>query len=146
MARTTSSITIQRPIEEVFAVLTDVEKSGLWFPGNVEEHWTSPPPHGVGSTRRAVVTMFGRRSENDAVTTVFDPPHRAGMRGTSPTAPFDAVLTFAPDGDGTQVEVTTAFHLRGWTRILAPVISTVYGWAWGRGLRTLKRMMESGEL
>ena len=146
MARTTNTITIRRPIEDVFAVLTDVEKTGRWFPGNVEEHWTSPPPHGVGSTRRAVVTMFGRRSENDAVATEYDPPHRAGMRGTSPNAPFDATLTFAPDGDGTSVEFTTTFNLRGWTRIFGPVVAGVYGWASARGLRSLKRMMESGEL
>ena len=146
MASATNTITIRRPMEDVFAVLTDVEKTGLWFPGNVEEHWTSPPPHGVGSTRRAVVTMFGRRTENDGVATEYDPPHRAAMRGTTPNAPFDATLTFAPDGDGTRVEVTTAFHLRGWTRIVGPVVVTLYGWAWSRGLRTLKRMMESGAL
>ena len=146
VGKATNTITIRRPIEDVFAVMTDVEKSGLWFPGNVQEHWTSPPPHGVGSTRRAVVTVLGRRTENDAVTTLYDPPHRAGMRGTSPNAPFDATLRFAPDGDGTLVEVTTAFDLHGWTRIFGPVISSVFGWAWARGLRTLKRMMESGEL
>ena len=83
--RVTNRITIRRPIEDVFAVLTDVEKTGTWFPGNVKEHWTSPGPHGVGSTRHAVVTTFGRRTENDAVTTEYDPPHRAAMRGTSPS-------------------------------------------------------------
>ena len=141
-----NTITIRRPIEDVFAVMTDVERTGVWFPGNVEEHWTSPPPLGVGSTRRAIVTMFGRRIENDAVATEYDPPHRAGMRGTSPNAPFDAILTFAPDGDGTRVEVTTAFAMRGRTRVFAPVVTRLYGWASARGLRTLKRMMESGEL
>jgi uncharacterized protein YndB with AHSA1/START domain len=146
MASTTSAITIRRPIEDVFAVATDVEKTGRWFPGNVQEHWTSPPPHGVGSTRRAVVTMFGRRSQNDAVTTEYDPPHRAGMRGTSPNAPFDTTLTFSPDGDGTRVELSTTFSFRGWTRIFGPVVSRGYGWAVARGLRTLKRLMESGEL
>lgn len=133
-------------IEDVFAVLTDVEKTGLWFPGNVQEHWTSPPPHGVGSTRRAVVSMFGRRSENDAVTTEYDPPQRAGMRGTSPNAPFDTTLIFSRDGDGTRVEFATTFTFRGLTRIFGPVVARGYGWAASRGLRTLKRMMESGQL
>ena len=47
MARTASSIVIARPIEDVFAVLTDVEKTGRWFPGDVTEWWTSDPPHGA---------------------------------------------------------------------------------------------------
>ena len=41
------SITIDRPIEDVFAVLTNVENTGAWFPADVEEWWTSPPPHGA---------------------------------------------------------------------------------------------------
>jgi uncharacterized protein YndB with AHSA1/START domain len=139
-------VTIRRPIEDVFAILTDVEQTGRWFPGNVEEHWTSPPPHGIGSTRHAIVTMFGRRTENDAVTTEYDPPHRAGIRGTTSNAPFDATLTFARNGDGTRVEVVTDFHLTGWTRLFGPVVAAMYGGLWARGLKNLKRMMESGEL
>ena len=100
MATTTKSITIRRPIEDVFAILTDVENTGKWFPGNVEEHWTSPSPHGVGSTRHAVVTMLGRRTENDAVTTEYQPPYRAAMKGTSPNAPFLVTLRFVPDPTG----------------------------------------------
>jgi hypothetical protein len=64
MSSVANRITIGRPIEDVFAILTDVEKTGLWYPGDVEEHWTSSSPHGVGSTRHAVVRMRGRRSEN----------------------------------------------------------------------------------
>jgi uncharacterized protein YndB with AHSA1/START domain len=38
-----SSVIINRPIEDVFAVLTNVENAGKWFPTQVEEWWTSPP-------------------------------------------------------------------------------------------------------
>jgi uncharacterized protein YndB with AHSA1/START domain len=147
MSTARNSITIRRPIEDVFSVLTDVENTGKWFPGNVEEHWTSAPPHGIGSTRHAIVTMFGRRTENDAVTTEYDPPHRAAMRGTTSNAPFDATLTFAPDdGHGTRVEVVTDFRLNGWTRLFGPLVAAMYGRLWARGLKNLKRMMESGEV
>jgi uncharacterized protein YndB with AHSA1/START domain len=146
MPSVTNRIKIRRPIDDVFAVLTDVGKTGLWFPGDVEEHWTSPPPHGVGSTRRAVVRMLGRRSENDAVVTEYDPPHRAAMEGTSPNAPFIATLVFEPEGGGTTVEVTTELPLRGAMRLVGPPFAWWYGRAWARGLRTLKSMMESGRL
>jgi uncharacterized protein YndB with AHSA1/START domain len=146
MSKVTNSKTIRRPIEDVFGVLTNVENTGKWFPGKVEEHWTSPPPHGVGSTRHAVATVLGRRSENDAVATEFQPPHRAAMAGTSPNAPFLVVLTFASVGDGTRVEVTSEFRLRGAMRILGPIVAVVYGRAWARGLARLKELMESGQL
>jgi uncharacterized protein YndB with AHSA1/START domain len=146
MSSVTSSITIRRAIEDVFAVLTDVEQTRQWFPGNVEEHWTSPAPHGVGSTRHAVVTMFGRRTENDAVVTEYKPPHRAVMKGTSPNAPFVVELTFARDGDGTDVEVISDIRIRGAARIFGPIVTAIYGRAWARGLANLKRLMESGAL
>ena len=142
----TRSVTIQRPIEDVFEVMTDVEKTGIWFPGNVEEHWTSPAPHGVGSTRHAVVKMLGRRSENDALVTEFEPPHRAVMRGTSPNAPFVVALTFEPERAGTRVDVTSEITLHGASRIFGPLVSAVYGRAWARGLANLKRLMESGAI
>jgi hypothetical protein len=92
------------------------------------------------------VQMRGRRSENDATVTEYDPPFRAAMRGTSPNAPFVATLVFSRDGNATLVEVTTQFVLRGASRIAGPFLAMWYGRAWARGLETLKRLMESGEL
>ena len=146
MPTVSSSITIARPIEDVFSIMTDVEMTGRWFPGNVEEHWTSPPPHGVGSTRHAVVTMFGRRTENDAVTTEYDPPRRAAIRGTSPNAPFEATLVFSRRSNSTHVEVTSNLRLTGVSRVLGPLIAWVYGRGWAQGLRNLKDLMETGKL
>ena len=146
MAVARNRITIRRSIEDVFAVLTDVEKTGTWFPGDVQEEWTSPAPHGVGSTRRAIVRVLGRQTANDAVATEFDPPRRAAMRGTSRNAPFLVTLDFATTGDGTQVDVTSEIGLRGGARVFGPLVVSVYGLAWGRGLRKLKALMESGQL
>ena len=146
MSRFTVRTSIRRPIEDVFAVLTDVEKSGMWFPGDVEEHWTSPPPHGVGSTRHAVVRMRGRTTENDAVVTEYDPPHRAAMAGTSPNAPFVGIFVFTQDGDATLVEVTIELSFRGPARIVGPPFAAWYRRAWVRGLQTFKAMMERSEL
>ena len=36
--------------------------------------------------------------------------------------------------------------MRGAQRLLGPVVAAVYGRAWGRGLETLKELMESGAL
>ena len=146
MSSATNRITIARPIDDVFAVLTDVEKTGMWFPGDVTEHWTSPPPHGIGSTRRAVVRMGRRQTENDAVVTEYDPPNRAEMKGIGPNAPFVATLSFAPADGGTQVTVTTQFLFQGLMRVIGPPFAAWYARSWNRGLRTLKSMMEAGEL
>jgi uncharacterized protein YndB with AHSA1/START domain len=146
MSSVTNSISIPRSIDDVFSVMTDVEMTGRWFPGDVEERWTSPPPHGVRSTRHAVVRMFGVRSENEAVVTEYQPPRRAVMEGTSPNAPFVVSLDLTARGNSTLVTVTSEIRLRGAARLFGPIVAAIYGRAWARGLRNLKGLMETGAL
>ena len=146
MSQISSSIVINRPIQDVFAVLTNVENTGKWFPGDVKEWWTSPPPHGVGSTRRARVKMGLMTTENDGVTTVYEPPHRAGMKGTSKNAPFEAMLTFESVDGGTRVESNVDLFMTGAAKLFGGMFTRWYGKSWDQGLGNLKRMMESGEL
>lgn len=146
MAQVRNSIVIARPIEDVFAVLTDVERTGTWFPGDVTEWWLTEPPHGVGSRRRARTRLGPFSMENDAVATVYDPPHHAAMRGLSRWAPFNADLRFSRVDDGTRVIVDSTIEGDGSMRLLAPLFVRMFGRGWRIGLARLKAMMESGEL
>ena len=139
-------IEIKRPIEDVFAVLTDVTKTGRWYQARVEEWWVTPPPHGIGSVRRARVHVLGRATENDAVVTEHDPPRRAALKGLSAAAPFDVTLTFESIDGGTRVIVESAFHLTGAMRLIGFLFVGSYERGWERGLANLKQMMEAGEL
>jgi uncharacterized protein YndB with AHSA1/START domain len=145
-SRISDSITINRPIEEVFGVLTNVENTGKWFPADDTEWWTSEPPHGVGSTRHARIRIGWFSSEYDAVASVYEPPRRAVMKGTSPNAPFVATLTFEPVAGGTHVDANIELTLRGPARLFGGMFAGWYGKSWERGLAKLKAMMEAGEL
>jgi uncharacterized protein YndB with AHSA1/START domain len=145
VATSQHTITVGRPIDEVFAALTEVTNTDRWFPVRVTERWTSPPPHGVGSTRSATVRMLGRDLENEAVVTAFDPPRIAALRGTT-NAPFEVTLRFAPIEGGTRVDVDISILMGGLARPIGALVSRWYGGQWARGLVTFKRMMESGEL
>ncbi|MBA3687248.1 MAG: SRPBCC family protein [Chloroflexi bacterium] len=108
-----SSVVIARPIEGVFAVLTNVENTGKWFSGDVQEWWTSPPPLGVGSTRRARVKMGLMTTENDAAATVDESPNRAVLKGTSKNAPIEAELTFTTVEAGRRSTPTSSYSCVG---------------------------------
>lgn len=140
------TVHVRRSVDDVYAVLTNPELTGRWYPARLEEWWTSPPPHGVGSTRRARTWILGRPIENDAVVTAYDPPRLAAMKGTSRNAPFAVTLRFSAVDGGTRVEVDSAFHLRGVMRLIGPLFIGSYERGWDRGLANLKRMMEAGEL
>jgi hypothetical protein len=57
---------IERPAEEVFAVVQDVTKTPLWEPGLLEARRTSEGPLGVGARMIYVGTFLGRRYESPA--------------------------------------------------------------------------------
>jgi uncharacterized protein YndB with AHSA1/START domain len=141
-----SSVVINRPIEDVFAVLTNVENTGKWFPADVKEWWTSDPPHGLGSTRRARVKMGLITTENDAVATVYEPPTRAVMKGTSKNALSEADLRFTAVDGGTRVDTQIGFLMTGAARLFEGMFIRWYGKSWDQGMVNLKRMMEAGEL
>ncbi len=85
-------------------------------------------------------------TENDAVTTVYEPPHRAGLKGTSKNAPFEAMLTFEAVEGGTRVDSQIDFFMTGAVKLIGGMFIRWYGKSWDQGLVNLKRMMESGEL
>ena len=146
MAGFSTSTTIRRPIEDVFAVLTDVENTERWFPADVHEWWITPPPHGVGSVRRAAVTTLGRRQENDATVTEYDPPRRGVLRGEQSGMSWTAALDFAPANDGTRVDVRIDAQARGAMGLALRPFLWWYRRSWEKGLATFTRMMEAGEL
>ena len=45
-----------------------------------------------------------------------------------------------------EVTVTTQFLFQGPMRLIGPPFAVWYARSWNRGLRTLKQMMEAGEL
>ena len=146
MAKQVNSIVINRPIEDVFAVTTDVTKTGRWFPGDVVETWTTPPPHGVGSIRHAVVTVMGQRSENDATVTLFEPPRRGVLEGEQAGVRWIGTVECTPVDGGTKLDFTFEAHASGAMWLLLGPFMSWYRTAWDTGLANLKRMMEAGEL
>ena len=146
MAGFSTSATIRRPIEDVFAALTDVEKTERWFPADVHEWWITPPPHGVGSVRRAAVTMLGRRQENDATITEYDPPRRGALRGEQSGMSWTATLDFDSVDGGTRANLRFDAQASGAMRLALAPFLWWYRRAWEKGLATFTRMMEAGEL
>jgi uncharacterized protein YndB with AHSA1/START domain len=145
MADARFSFTIARPLEEVFAVLTDPEKTPKWSAPAVEEHWITPGPPTIGSRRLAVTRLMGRRSQNVAEVTAYEPNRMWEMKSVS-GPPFVVRATFAPVEGGTRVDWTWSFDLQGPMRPFRPLVARLFGRLFANDLVRLKRMMETGEL
>ena len=63
MVRAEVSTTIKRPVEEVFAVMSDASKNAKWVSGASETTKTSDGPIGVGTTWHGAGKFLGRHIE-----------------------------------------------------------------------------------
>jgi uncharacterized protein YndB with AHSA1/START domain len=147
MAAVTMTLEIERPVEDVFAVLTHVELASRWSSA-ISEELITPGPMQVGSRRRAVVPGFaGRTSENVMELTELVPNRRLGMRAVSGVPfPFRITIELHPRGAASAVTWTAYLEPRGVLRPTGPLVAAVYGRLFARDLQRLKAMMEAGTL
>lgn len=138
---------IRRPVEDVFRVLSNPENAPKWSLNALEEKLTSPPPVGVGSTRRAVVKSFGgRTAENQAVCTEFEPNRRIAWQSTSAPFPFHVTVDFMPLDGGTRIDSTWTLQWTGLMRPLGSLLDGYFTSVMRRDVENLARLMEAGEL
>jgi uncharacterized protein YndB with AHSA1/START domain len=141
------TVTIDRPVADVFRVLSTPELTPRWSASAIEEHITTPGPAAVGSRRRATVRRLGGgTTENEIEITHIEPNQRIAVRSIESAVPFTSSWTFTPVGDATRVDWTWTFELTGWMRPLGPFVRAMFARTFRRDLARLKSMMEAGEL
>ncbi len=147
MATVELSVTIARPVADVYRVLTTPELTPRWSSNAIEEHMTTPGPVRVGSRRRATVRRPGRgTTENEIEVTAIEPERSMAVRSIEAPVPFTSSWTFTPVGDATRVDWRWDFQLRGWMRPIDVILGPTFGRTFRRDLDRLKSMMETGEL
>jgi uncharacterized membrane protein len=147
MSTTSLTVTIKRPVEDIFAVLTHLENAAKWSRA-VEERLLTPGPMGVGTQRRATVPTFGgRTTENVMELTEFEPNRKLAMRSIS-GFPFEVRISidFVPVGDGTRLDWLVSFEPGGLLKPTAPLLAAVYKRSFAKDLQKLKALMEAGKL
>ena len=108
--RVVESIEIERPPEDVWAVVSDPSTHVRWRP-SVREF--RPLPGGslaVGSHIREVLTWRGREIVLHDVVTALDAPRRLGIRGGWKAADFELDLVLEQVGEGTRVTMDWPFY------------------------------------
>lgn len=116
-----TSVRIQRPIEEVFAFVSDPLLFPRWNSAVQAVHVTSGEPGALGSTYAMQRALPVGRVENELE--VFSGEHSAefGIRTTSGPTPFVYRYRFASDGAGTVVHLDATLELPGVAAVLGPL-------------------------
>jgi uncharacterized membrane protein len=142
------SITIERPIEEAFALLADLEKDVKWHSAFVEVRNTSGGPNGVGARFLVFEGLRGRRAGGgtEYEVTEYEPYRLAAWKTVSGPLQLKFRRTFERVDEGTRFAVRYEGEPRGFLKLAWPLIARVARRQQGDDMRKLKELMEAGAL
>jgi uncharacterized protein YndB with AHSA1/START domain len=146
MATLELSIVINRPVEEVFAFLSNPENGPKWSSGSGDVQITSAGPIGVGTTYRTVRTVLGRRIEGENEVTAYEPNRSYATKSTSGPFPVESRVTFERVEGGTRVTGTLVGEPGGFFKLAEPLLVSMFKRQFDADLANLKDLMEAHAL
>ena len=127
MPRIDESVEIDRPIEEVWAYLTDFFNAPrMSGSGIIGLRQTSAGPLGLGSTLQGRRVVLGFETRNTFQVTEWDPPR--AFAATTAGPPFRSGITrvvLEPAAEGTRLQMVSDFELQPAMKLLWPVMGPV---------------------
>jgi carbon monoxide dehydrogenase subunit G len=116
------SIEVDRPIEAVFAYITNPENIKELGMKSIRQ--TSAGPVGLGATFTLVIDLFGRDFEIPGAVTEYRPYEAFTLKTTSGPFEFEQRVRLTPLPDGTRVEVDIEGDPGKALRMAGPLLRT----------------------
>ncbi len=112
------SIVINRPIEDAFAVLANLENDPKWRREWVEAKKTSEGPIGIGARFRLYNEFLGQRNEVVYEVTEYEPNQITVWKTVSGPLPLTFQRTFERVEGGTLVTIRYEAEIRGFFKLI----------------------------
>ena len=146
MPRVDTQIAINRTPEDVFALITDLDRSPEWLSAIESVVAISSRPPVTGATFTEVARFMGKRIETPKVVTGYDPPRFFGHASTGGPIPQNFTIELQPILDGTEVNLVFEAEPSGFFGALpVPVLVIAMRVQLSDNLVVLKSMLE-GEI
>lgn len=143
--RIVETVHIDRPPEDVWSVVADLDSHPEWRPALREFRQVSDGPLGVGTRIREVLSWRGREIVIEDVVTAFEPPHRLGLRGGWKAADFEVDFRLEPTAGGTDATMDWPFYPKSLLlKLAAPLLKGSMQRATAEELENLKAYVERG--
>lgn len=143
MTTITQSVTVNRPVAEVWDFISNFENTTRWSKGVLEAGQTSDGPLGVGSTLQAVVKAFGRRRTADYLVTEYEPNQGFAFEVSSGPMTSRARYSVEPAGAGTRLIASGEAEVTGLYRLFAPILVRMLERHSEQDLAEAKRILET---
>jgi Polyketide cyclase / dehydrase and lipid transport len=142
--RVERSGTINQPVERVFEYVSTPENDPTWVPVSLRHQKISPGPLRVGSITEEDVAFLGRQMRCVWEVCHYEPPSAFTARTVSGPLPATIDLLLEPLDSATELTLVVDAELRGFYRLMEPLMKWVVQGQFKTQLRTLKNLLESG--
>ena len=144
MAKVESTVTIARPVEDVFRFFLDLDKNASKTDPNVESVVKTPEgPTGPGTTFHFRQKALGKIRHSTTTFISVEPNRKIEMEARlGPLRPKGAI-TFDQTNGGTTVVVRLNPNPVGPLKLLSPIFARIGQKVWDERLARLKAAMES---
>lgn len=143
MLKWEASVDISRPIDEVFAYVTDPAKAPEWASWILENTLEGGGPVGVGSRIRGVWKFLGRSQDFRGEVTQYDPPSKFAMRTVSGGLHGYAEAQLESIEGGTRFRNRYESETGGLFKLADPIVAPLAKRALEADLHTLKALLEA---
>ena len=143
MIKVTANVEVGRPVEQVFAFLSDIGNAPRWQRGVVSSKKISDGPMAVGTKFTESMHVMGMKFDADCEVTAFEPPRRITMIADGKIVHYQGTFNLEPSSLGTRLSVDALVALKGFWRLLSPLISGEIRKESQAELEDIKRVIES---
>lgn len=119
------TVTVDRPLADVWAFLADFTTTEEWDPGTLRTTRRSGDG-GVGTVYDNVSKFAGRESKLIYTVETFEPERLLRLRGENPAVTTTDTMTFTGDDRRTTVDYVAGFEFHGWPRFVVPLMGPLF--------------------
>ena len=143
MIKMEQSIIINRPVEEVWKFMSNIENATKWDRGVLEARQTSEGTIGVGSTLQTRRQMLGRQRIGKLRVSEYVPNRIIALQASlGQIAAAQIRYSFEPVDGGTRMMGTSEVELHGAWRLITPILNLMLERDGREDMANIKRIME----
>ncbi len=143
MTRFAHSVTIERPLEEVWEYVMDPANDPVWQGSVIEVRSGTDAPLRVGSEIEEVFQFLGRRFDVTFEVTEHEPMTRSAVKTSAGPVPMQGSYHFERVNGGTRFSIEGETDAHGLFKLAEPVFARIARRDWDTSCKVLKDVLES---
>lgn len=122
MIEINEEIVVEKPIESVFAFVSDPANTPRYQPDIVSSQVETPGPVRRGTRFKETMKMGPWKVDSSCEVVEHERPGRVTFEATGRTLRYRCHFTFEPVPEGTRIRIAGTAQLQGWWRLMEPMM------------------------